>query len=231
VRKRLSRARATVRDELLKRFGEFARSTAPGTAFAAAVCSTVMLAAPGTASAIVVGTAAGAGKLGASGLGTTTLGGGAAAGTLGATVNTLMPNSHDILLVIGSIAFGMLSAYLSSLYLLRYAETAQERTQLRRFLRLHVTTAFLFCTSTMATVLLRMGPLPGVLVIAVGMTVLNYQYLVSLPRVMAPMLARDAARHGRRGPTWVYRSLFGRSAVVGASLLVVVAVAYALMGN
>ena len=38
-----------------------------------------------------------------------------------------MPNSHDILLVIGSIAFGMLSAYLSSLYLLRYAETAQER--------------------------------------------------------------------------------------------------------
>ncbi|MEA5666365.1 sigma-70 family RNA polymerase sigma factor [Stenotrophomonas sp. MH1] len=231
VRKRLSRARATVRDELLKRFGEFARSTAPGTAFAAAVCSTVMLAAPGTASAIVFGTAAGAGKLGASGLGTTTLGGGAAAGTLGATVNTLMPNSHDILLVIGSIAFGMLSAYLSSLYLLRYAETAQERTQLRRFLRLHVTTAFLFCTSTMATVLLRMGPLPGVLVIAVGMTVLNYQYLVSLPRVMAPMLARDAARHGRRGPTWVYRSLFGRSAVVGASLLVVVAVAYALMGN
>jgi hypothetical protein len=48
---------------------------------------------------------------------------------------------------------------------------------------------------------------------------------------MARLRARAAARHGRRGPTWVYRSLFGRSAVVGASLLVVVAVAYTLMGN
>ncbi|MEG1679036.1 MAG: RNA polymerase subunit sigma-70, partial [Stenotrophomonas sp.] len=58
---------------------------------------------------------------------------------------------------------------------------------------------------------------------------LNYQYLVTLPRVMAPMLARDAARHGRKGPSWVYQSMFGRSAVVTTSLLAVAATLYALL--
>ncbi len=229
VRKRLSRARASVREELLKRFGEFARSSAPGSAFTALVCSTVMLAAPGAASAIVVGTAAGAGKLGASGVGTTSLGGGAAAGTLGATVNALIPNPYDIWLVLGCTVTGMLAAYLSSLYLLRFAETAQERTRLRRFLRLHVATAFLFCTCAMAAAVLRLGQVPGLLLLGLGMAALNYQYLVTLPRLMVPMLARDAARHGRNGPSWVYRSLFGRSAVVGTSLLAVIATVYALM--
>ena len=34
VRKRLSRARGTLREEMLKRFGEFAQSSAPSAAFA-----------------------------------------------------------------------------------------------------------------------------------------------------------------------------------------------------
>ncbi|GAE49669.1 RNA polymerase ECF-type sigma factor [Xanthomonas arboricola pv. pruni str. MAFF 311562] len=51
VRKRLSRARASVRGELLRRFGEFARGSAPSVAFATAVTSATLLTAPGTASA------------------------------------------------------------------------------------------------------------------------------------------------------------------------------------
>ena len=36
---------------------------------------------------------------------------------------------------------------------------------------------------------------------ALGMAAVNYQCLYPLQKVMAPMLARDAARHGRNGPT------------------------------
>lgn len=53
VRKRLSRARATVRNELLQRFGTFARGSAPGVAIATTVTAATMLAAPGTASAAI----------------------------------------------------------------------------------------------------------------------------------------------------------------------------------
>lgn len=232
VRKRLSRARASVRDELLKRFGEFARSSAPGSAFAALVCSTVMLAAPGTASAIVIGSGAGmagAGKLGLGSLGTQTASGGVAAGTLGATVNSLLANPFDLWVILSSVVFGMLAAYLSSLYLLRYAETEPERLQLRGFMRLHTFSALVFCLTAMAAVVLRMSTAMGLLVLAGGMAVLNYQYLVTLPKIMAPLLARDAARHGRSGPSWVYRSLFGRTAVATASLLVVVCVLFVLL--
>ncbi|MFP7723663.1 RNA polymerase sigma factor [Lysobacter sp. A3-1-A15] len=62
VRKRLSRARATVRGELLARFGEFSRSTAPSAAFASAVTTALLLASPPAAAAglLTVGAAAGA---------------------------------------------------------------------------------------------------------------------------------------------------------------------------
>lgn len=56
VRKRLSRARTFVRDELMKHFGEFARGTAPGAAFASVVLGAITLAAPPTAAAAVLTT-------------------------------------------------------------------------------------------------------------------------------------------------------------------------------
>lgn len=234
VRKRLSRARASVREEMLKRFGEFARSSAPGAAFAAVVSSAVMLAAPGTASAVILSTSIGvaggsAGKAGLAGLGTNSALGGTAAGGLGAVLNTVFPNPFDLWVVLGSMLFGTLAAFFSSLYLLHYAQTPAERSQLRRFMRLHTLTAVLFCISALAGVALRVGTTAGLLLLALGMTALNYQYLVTLPRIMAPMLARDAARHGRSGPSWIYRSLFGRGAVASASVLVVAAVASALL--
>lgn len=234
VRKRLSRARASVREEMLKRFGEFARSTAPGTAFAALVSSALMLAAPGTASAVILSTSIGvaggsAGKIGLGGLGAHSALGGAAAGGLGATLNNVFPNPFDLWVVLGSMLFGTLAAFFSSLYLLHYADTPAERKQVLRFMRLHTLTALLFCLSALGGVVLRLGTTAGLLLLAMGMIALNYQYLVTLPRIMGLMLARDAARHGRSGPSWIYRSLFGRGAVATASVLVVVAVAFVLL--
>ncbi|MCD9087499.1 sigma-70 family RNA polymerase sigma factor [Stenotrophomonas sp. SY1] len=234
VRKRLSRARASVREEMLKRFGEFARASAPGTAFAAIVSSAVMLAAPTTASAIAIASSAsvaGAGKLGAGGLGANTVGGGAAGGSLGAVANTLMHNPLDLWLIAAGIGTGMLAAWFSSLYLLRYAETADEQRDLRRFLRLHNLITVLFCGSTLAVVALQLKLVVGLSVLGAGMLILNYLYLVTLPRVMAPMLARDAARHGRNGPTWIYRSMFGRTAMVSATAFTVATVLFVLLNK
>jgi RNA polymerase sigma factor (sigma-70 family) len=228
VRKRLSRARASVREEMLKRFGEFARSTAPGSAFAAVVSSAVMLAAPSTASAIAIGMA-GAGKVGAGGVGANTVGGGAAGGAMGAVANGLMPNPMDLWLIAGGIGMGMLAAWFASLYLLRYAETPVEQVQVRRFLRLHNVTTVLFCSSMLGAVALKLSMATSLTMMAIGMIALNYQYLIILPRVMAPMLARDAARHGRNGPSWIYRSMFGRAAMVTATAFAVAMVLYTML--
>ncbi len=232
VRKRLSRARATVREEMLRRFAAFARSSAPGTAFAAIVSSAVMLAAPSTASAIAIASSAGmagAGKLGIGSLGVNTVAGGAAGGSLGAVAHTLLPHRLDMWPIVGGLAVGMFAACFASLYLLRYAETAEEQRELRRFLRMHNLTTVVFCGSTLAVVALNLGLTVGLCVLGAGMVGLNYQYLVTLPRVMAPMLARDAARHGRNGPTWLYRSMFGRTAMVAATVFAVGAVLFALL--
>jgi RNA polymerase sigma factor (sigma-70 family) len=63
VRKRLSRARADIRAELLQRLGEFARSSAPGAAFTAVVLGSLTIASPPAAAAtIAIGGGALAGK-------------------------------------------------------------------------------------------------------------------------------------------------------------------------
>ena len=81
VRKRLSRARQYVREELMARFGEFARGTAPSAAFAGTVLGMLAVAAPPAAGAAVIsgsGAVAGKGLLKLFGLSA----GFAAAGTL-----------------------------------------------------------------------------------------------------------------------------------------------------
>ncbi len=82
VRKRLSRARERVREELLQRLGDFARRTAPGGAFTAAVAALLAVASPPAAAATALGLGAmgaakGVAKLGAGALG------GAVAGLVG----------------------------------------------------------------------------------------------------------------------------------------------------
>ncbi|MGR4874704.1 RNA polymerase sigma factor [Pseudoxanthomonas sp. LARHCG66] len=56
VRKRLSRARQYVREDLMTRFAEFAHTSAPSAAFASGVLGMLAVAAPPTAGAAVLGT-------------------------------------------------------------------------------------------------------------------------------------------------------------------------------
>ncbi len=82
VRKRLSRARERVREELLQRLGEFAKSTTPGAGFTAAVATMLMVGAPPTAAAAALGTGAVGAVNGITKIGIGALGG-AFAGVLG----------------------------------------------------------------------------------------------------------------------------------------------------
>lgn len=56
VRKRLSRARSSVREDMLRRFGEFASASAPGAAFASSMLGVLAMTAPPAAGASVLGT-------------------------------------------------------------------------------------------------------------------------------------------------------------------------------
>ncbi|MDY0023070.1 RNA polymerase sigma factor [Arenimonas caeni] len=77
VRKRLQRARERVRGELLERLGRFARGSAPGTAFTAAVAIALTTAAPPAAAATALGVGALGGAKGLAKVGVGALGGAA----------------------------------------------------------------------------------------------------------------------------------------------------------
>ncbi|MCF3495195.1 MULTISPECIES: RNA polymerase sigma factor [Stenotrophomonas maltophilia group] len=232
VRKRLSRARALVRDGLLQRFGEFARSSAPSAAFATAVVSMMLVAAPGTASAaILLGTGVGIGgsKLG---LGGASVAGGTAMGTLTATLGQLhvLPVSSWGALLAG-VAGGAIGSYLGARFLMSYTETERERAQVRHFVRLNTGTGLVWCLAMLLAALLQAPIWSQMLLLALGLGVVNYQCLVPLQRVMAPMIARDSARRGRRGTNWKFESMYGRTGIIGANLLVIALVVYVLMRN
>jgi len=229
VRKRLSRARASVREEMLRRFGDFARSSAPSAAFATTIASVLMVAAPGTASAaILLGTGLGTGKLG---LGGATVSGGTALGSLSAALsqNATPDQMLSLGAAIGGLAGGMLGSYLGGRYLLSYAESSGEREQIRRFVVLSSVTAMLMCVSVLMLSVLEAPVWMLLSAMALGMASVNYQCLFPLQKVMAPMLARDAARHGRSGPSWTFQLMYGRWAVVLVTLGVAALVLYSLV--
>ncbi|MBV6841610.1 MULTISPECIES: RNA polymerase sigma factor [Xanthomonas] len=219
VRKRLSRARASVRSELLRRFGEFARGSAPGVAFASAVSSASLLGAPGKASAAVVLTGiGGAGKLGASGLSGSALGGGGAAGALSLWLGMPALFAACAVLVAG------IGTYWTYWYLLRFAQTASEAAAIRRFVHVTTLTSVLVCGSTLVLKYLQTGAWASVLTLCAGMAVLNYQSLRVLPRVMRPMLERDARRRGVTRAPLLYRCMFSPGAMLVSTAAVIVPV-------
>lgn len=230
VRKRLSRARAQVRDGLLQRFGEFARSSAPSAAFATAVVSMVLVAAPGTASAaILLGTGVGIGgsKLG---LGGASAAGGTAMGSLTATLGQLhvLP-AESWGAVIGGVVGGAIGSYLGGRFLMSYTETDAERADVRRFLYLNITTGMFWCLAILLAVMLQVPVWAQMAVLAVGLGVVNYQCLVPLQQVMAPMIVRDSARRGRTGINWKYESMYGRTGIIAMNLMVIALVLYSLV--
>ncbi|HGM6070101.1 TPA: RNA polymerase sigma factor [Stenotrophomonas maltophilia] len=230
VRKRLSRARAQVRDGLLQRFGEFARSSAPSAAFATAVVSMVLVAAPGSASAaILLGTGVGIGgsKLG---LGGASAAGGTALGSLTATLGQLhvLP-AESWGAVIGGVIGGAIGSYLGGRFLMSYTETDAERADVRRFLYLNITTGMFWCLAILLAVMLQVPVWAQLAVLVVGLGVVNYQCLVPLQRVMAPMIVRDSARRGRTGINWKYESMYGRTGIIAMNLMVIALVLYSLV--
>jgi len=231
VRKRLSRARAQVREGLLQRFGEFARSSAPSAAFAAGVVSLLMVAAPGTAGAAVIafgsGLGVGTGKLG---LGGASASAGTAMGSLAAAYGQLhaLASHVNLFAIVFAVIGGSLGGYLGGLYLMSFAQTLQERAQIRRFVLLNTVTALVVCLGVLVLSLLGAPLWSEVAALAAGLAVLCWQCLVPLQRVMGPMVARDAARRGLQGTNWVYESMYGRTGVVLACLAVAAAMAYVL---
>ncbi|OBU69751.1 RNA polymerase subunit sigma-70 [Stenotrophomonas maltophilia] len=230
VRKRVSRARALVRDGLLQRFGEFSRHSMPSAAFATTVVSMLLVAAPGTASAaILLGTGAGLGgsKLG---LGGASVAGGTAMGSLAATLGQLqLLPAASWAAIIGGVAGGAVGSYLGGRFLLSYAETGAECARIRRFVHLSTGTSLAWCLAILMTVLLQSPLWAHVLVLAGGLAIINYQCLVTLRRIMAPMLMRDATRRGHTGINWKYEAMYGLTGMIAVNLLVIAAVAYTLM--
>ncbi|WP_115561598.1 RNA polymerase sigma factor [Xanthomonas arboricola] len=227
VRKRLSRARASVRGELLRRFGEFARGSAPSVAFATAVTSATMLAAPGTASAaIALGGIGGASKLGMGGLTGSAVSGGSAAGALSVWLG--MP----ALFAAGAVLVAGFGTYWSCWYLLRFAQTAAEAAAIRRFMRIATLTSVLVVGGTLLLKHLDAGAWASLLMLFAGMAVLNYQSLRVLPRVMRPMLERDAQRRRATRAPLLYRCMFspGATLVSTAALMLPIVQHYMKLG-
>ncbi|KRA52372.1 RNA polymerase subunit sigma-70 [Pseudoxanthomonas sp. Root65] len=228
VRKRLSRARALVRDEMLQRFGEFARSTAPTAAFTMIVLGGLVGAMPAASAATVIGSGVLGtglvGKLGTGGLTTGGVTGGVAGGSLGVIFEQITQHPAALGGVMGGVIGGLAGYAFTWWYLARFCQTAQERLQVRRFMALNATTgsAWLFCL--MLATVLTPGWQTVTLVTAVGMFAINYQYLVTLPRIMNPILANPANSRRRRG----YDYVIGRKAVMASSLLALGAIAFAL---
>ena len=171
VRKRLSRARQDLREDLLKRFGEFARSTAPGAAFTAVVASALTVASPPAAAAGILSAGA---VVGAKTIGKVLLG------------------------AAGSIGFAVVASF-TAIYLglrsqLRGAIDEEERRGLIRSSAINALASIGFVAALLVIAYATTGWMPAVLATVVFMAVIFYQSLVVQPRVLARRHALEAAR-------------------------------------
>ena len=222
VRKRLSRARATVREEMLKRFGEFARDSAPSAAFALVVVGGLVGAAPVASAATVIGSGVLGGGLGK--LGTGGISGGIAGGSLGAIIQHFSDHPGMLGGVVAGTLVGTLAYALTWWYLVRFCADARERAQVQRFMFLNATTGAAWMLGLMLQAVFTPGAGVVLAVFALGMVVINRQYLVTLARIMQPMLARASNAHRRRAYAWV----IGKPAVVVSTLIATACLLHAL---
>lgn len=171
VRKRLSRARQDLREDLLQRFGEFARSSAPGAAFTAVIATALTVASPPAAAAgiLTVGAAVGAKTFG-----------------------------KILLGAAGSIGLAMVAAF-AGIYLglrkqLPGAIDDAERRQLIHSAVINALASIGFVAAMLLVARLTTGWLPAVLATLGFMAVIFYQTLVVQPRALARRHAMEAAR-------------------------------------
>lgn len=172
VRKRLSRARATLRDDLLARFGEFAASTAPGAAFTGVIATALSIASPPAAAKGIL-TVAAAG--GAKTIGKILLG---AAGSIG-------------IAMIGAFA----GIWLGLRKQLKGAIDQEERQGLVRSAAINGMASVLFVSCAVLLARFDDGWLLPILAMVLFMTVIFYQTIVVQPRVLARRHALEAQRN------------------------------------
>ena len=199
VRKRLSRARQSVREDLLARFSEFARSSAPTAAFAVGVSAALGISKPAAAAGL--------------GLATKSLAGGLfarfALGFAGAAS--------------GGLIGGLVAAWFARGILFDYADTAAERTALQAFSRRYIGLSLALVAAIIATHLAFHDERHTFVAIAIALLAMNWQLLVMLPRLTQPLLERDARRDpvGARQRMLAYRLTWGRSGVLMSNIIVI----------
>ena len=199
VRKRLSRARKSLRGDLLSRFGEFARATAPGTAFAVGVTAMLGFSRPAAAAGFakvggsVMGSVLGKGVLGT-------------AGALG-----------------GGLLAGLVTAWLCRKMLTAYADDEVERGEILRVYHTYIWTSLLAVGLTLAAAFSFESLVPTYALALAAIAILNWQLLGPLARVMQPLLRRDAMRNpdGARTRQLLYRLTFGPSGVAISNLAII----------
>jgi RNA polymerase sigma factor (sigma-70 family) len=175
VRKRLSRARRELREDLLKRFGEFARSSAPGAAFTAVVATALTVASPPAAAFGIFSASA---AIGAKTLGKILLG---AAGSIG--------------IALVAVFAGL---YLGLRRQLRNSIDEQERRGLIHSAVVNALASIGFVFALLVIARTTTGWLPAVLATLAFMAVIFHQSLVVQPRVLSRRHALEAARNPAR---------------------------------
>lgn len=199
VRKRLSRARRSVREDLLSRFGEFARGSAPSAAFAVGITAMLGMARPAAAAGFAkVGGSVVGGLLGKGVLGT--------AGALG-----------------GGLLAGLVTAWLCRRMLTAYADDEVERAQVLRVFHTYLWTSLVALGATLAAAFAFDNLMLTYALAAAAVVVLNYQLLGPLARTMQPLLRRDAIRNpdGAASRQLLYRLTFGVSGVVVSNIAII----------
>ena len=207
VRKRLSRARQLVRDDLIKRFGEFARDSAPSAAFTTAVVTTLGIAAkPGAAAAATVVGSAGVGIGGS---------------LIGKSLATMLGMGS---VIGGSLAGGALAAHLTRRYLLAFADTLEERDALLRRYWIYMAVTLPLMLAAFIVVWLA-ADIWATLVATLFAEFASLHTLLAIRRELLPMIARDTARdpEGAKCRYKAYDYSYGPTAMVVSGVMYVLA--------
>ncbi|MFA7488340.1 MAG: sigma-70 family RNA polymerase sigma factor [Lysobacteraceae bacterium] len=190
VRKRLSRARQSLRSDLLERLGDVARATAPGLAFTAIVVGglSVSQTAAAAAGAGLAGHLAGksASVVGVLGRGASSLPGGVGGGAGRLLVGAAGGIVFALIVGVAAVFFGVRRHWITS-------TDHQERRELAWFAAAGLLVVLLFTTLMGAAVLTQSSLLPTLSLVGM-MGVLGGMNLVWLPRILARRHEREAAR-------------------------------------
>ncbi|MBB3344059.1 RNA polymerase sigma factor [Luteimonas sp. RC10] len=199
VRKRLSRARRSLREDLIARFRDFAEGSAPGTAF-----TVLVVAGLGSFTKPALAAGAAGGTIGSGVAGKALFGSAGAAGA--------------------SLVFGALTWWLCRKLLLQYTDTDDERRALLRFYDRWMLASVIGGAFVGLAYAVSGNSYTAFCIATVTLLVaITLPALTRLPRLMNPLLARDAARDpaGARRRARIYELTFGRTGMLLGNLMVI----------